>query len=144
MSKSSKQAIIGLGAIAAVLVTVVILSTRGAESRQLRADVLSTRRAEPGEQIDITVSTRDRFGRVTAVDVDFGDGSRAQPVRKVVPATACRTEFAASEDFPFSHTYTGFQGAVTVRATVVTGGCGAQSEQVTAIRTIEVKPLRRG
>jgi hypothetical protein len=143
MSRSSKQAIIGLGAIALVLVTIVLLSTRGAETRQLRADVLSTRRAEPGERVDITVSTRDRFGRVTGVDVDFGDGTYAHPVRKPVIASACRTEFAASEDFPFTHTYTGFTGAITVRAKVVSGGCGAAVEQVTAIRTIEIKPLKR-
>ena len=143
MSTSSKQAVIGLGAIALVLVVIVLISSRGAADRELRADVLSTRRAEPGETVDITVSTRDRFGIVTSVEVDFGDGQRATPVRRAVTAADCRSEFARSDDFDFRHTYEGFVGPATVRATVVSGGCGAPEERVTAIRTIEVKPLRR-
>jgi hypothetical protein len=141
VSRSSKQAIVGLGAIALFLVLVVIVSTRGAADRELRADVLSTRRAEPGETVAITISTRDRFGVVTDVDVDFGDGEHARPVRR--PVTGCNSEFAHADSFDFHHAYTGIEGAITVRATVVSQGCGAPREQVTAIRTIEVKPLRR-
>ena len=142
MSRSSKQAVVGLGAMALFLVVVVLISSRGAADRELRADVLSTRRAEPGETVDITVSTRDRFGIVTLVEVDFGDGTPKVADKQVVTAQDCRSEFARSEDFDFRHTYTGV-GPVTVRATVVSGGCGAPEERVTAIRTIEVKPLRR-
>lgn len=142
MSRSSKQAIVGLGAIAAVLVLIVIISSRGAADRELRADVLSTRRAVPGETVDITISTRDRFGIVTFVEVDFGDGTPKAVDKQVVTAADCRSEFARADNFDFRHTYDGFVGPVTVRATVVSGGCGAPEERVTAIRTINVKPLR--
>ena len=143
MSRSSKQAVVGLGAMALFLVVVVLISTRGAADRELRADVLSTRRVEPGETVDITVSTRDRFGIVTSVEVDFGDGTPKASDKQVVTAAECRSEFARADSFDFRHTYDGFTGPVTVRATVVSGGCGAPVERVTAIRTIDVKPLRR-
>lgn len=143
MSRNSKQAIIGLGAIAAVLVIIVLISSRGAADRELRADVLSTRRAEPGETVDITISTRDRFGVVTLVEVDFGDDTPKAVNKRPVTASDCRSEFARADNFDFRHTYDGFIGPVTVRAVVVSGGCGAPEERVTAIRTIDVKPLRR-
>jgi hypothetical protein len=143
VSTSSKQAIVGLGAIAAVLVLITIISSRGAADRELRADVLSTRRAVPGETVDITISTRDRFGIVTRVEVDFGDGTPKAVDEQAVTAADCRSEFARADNFDFRHTYEGFEGPVTVRAVVVSGGCGAPEERVTAIRTINVKPLRR-
>ena len=143
MSRSSKQAVVGLGAMALFLVVVVLISSRGAADRELRADVLSTRRAEPGETVDITVSTRDRFGIVTAVEVDFGDGTPVVVDKQVVTDADCRSEFARSDSFDFRHTYDGIEGPVTVRAKVTSGGCGASIERVTAIRTIVVKPLRR-
>ena len=143
MSKSNKQAIIGLGAMALFLVVVVLISSQGAADRELRADVLSTRRAEPGETVDITISTRDRFGIVTSVEVDFGDGTPKASDKQVATAQDCRSEFARSDSFDFRHAYDGFTGPVTVRATVVSGGCGAPVERVTAVRTIDVKPLRR-
>lgn len=143
MSRSSKQAIVGLSAIALVLVVIVLISSRGAADRELRADVLSTRRAEPGETVDITVSTRDRFGIVTSVEVDFGDGTPVVADKQAVTAADCRSEFARADSFDFRHTYEGIEGPVTVRAKVVSGGCGAPTETVTAIRTIVVKPLRR-
>ena len=139
MSKSSKQAIIGLGLLAALLVTIAGLAMRGAGDRGLRADVLSTRRAEPGEQVEITVSVRDNLGAVKRVDLDFGDGNVAPPL-EVDPA--CQSDFAHTETFDYTHTYER-RGPFTVRATVVSGGCGAEDEEVDAIRTIDVKPLRR-
>lgn len=131
----------GLGVLALFLVVVSVVAARGNDERGLRADVLSTRRAEPGDTIDITVSARDTFGAVTRVEVDFGDGS-APEVREGNPGANCRSEFARTELFDYRHTYKG-QGVVTVRATVTTAGCGAPTEQVEAIRTIDIKPLRR-
>ncbi|HEX7169020.1 MAG TPA: hypothetical protein VF230_18725 [Acidimicrobiales bacterium] len=139
MSRSAKQALAGLGAMLLVLVAIVLIAMRGSAENGLRADVLSTRRAEPGEKVDITISTRDDFGVVTGVRVDFGDGNLADPVRK--EPTGCRSEFARAEEFDYTHTYTG-EGPFTVRATVTSGGCGAPSERVVAIRTISVKPRR--
>ena len=140
MSRSTRQAVVGLGILAAVLVAIAVIATVGAGERELRADVLSTRRSEPGELVVVTISTRDSFGVVTAVDVDFGDGTKAAPVRREV--AACASEFAKSASFDFDHTYER-RGVFTVRATVTSEGCGATREQVTAIRTIDVKPLRR-
>ena len=139
-SRSTKQAVFGLGALALVLVVIVVLAMGGATRRQLRADVLSTRRAEPGDAVLVTISTRDTFGVVTQVDVDFGDGISAEPLRREV--AGCASEFAKSASFDFDHTYER-DGVFTVRATVVSEGCGAPRESTTAIRTIEVKPLRR-
>lgn len=141
-SASARQAIVGLGLIAIVLVAIVVVATRGASDRGLRADVLSTRRAEPGETVTVTVSTRDTFGVVTHVSVDFGDGETTQAVDREVPASECRSEFAKSASFDLDHAYAD-RGVFTVRATVRSAGCGAPAEEVVAVRTIEVKPLRR-
>ena len=142
MSRSSKQALIGFATILALLAGIAVLAARGNDERGLRADVLSTRRAEPGELVDITISARDTFGAVKRIEVDFGDGNSAEP-RVKDPGADCRSDFARTEKFDYQHTYTG-RGPFTVRATVVTGGCGAKDETVEAIRTIDVKPLRRG
>ena len=136
MSRGAKQAIVGLGAMALVLVAIVILASRGADDHGLRAQVLSTRAAQSGELVDVTVSVSDDFGSVARVEVDFGDGERAPVVDK--EPTACRSDFARAETFDFTHTYRGV-GPVTVRATVVSGGCGAPEERVVAVRTIDIK-----
>ena len=137
MSRSSKQALIGLGALAVVLVAIVVLAASGNDSQGLRADVLSARRTEPGTTETFTISVRDTKGRVESVHVDFGDNRTEDlPVGErpcVEPMTA---EFHVDHAFDF----TGFS---TVIATVVTGGCGADRERVEAVRTIEVKDLRR-
>ena len=140
-SANTRQAVIGLGAMAIVLAVIVILALRGADERGLRVDVLSTRRAEPGEQVDVTISVRDNFGFVKRVEVDFGDGNRAEPVVQD-PSGECRTDFARTENFDFTHVYEG-RAPYTVKATVTSGGCGSEDEKVEAIRTIDVKPLRR-
>lgn len=139
--RSTWQSVVGLGTLTLFLVAVSVVAARGNDERGLRVDVLSTRRAEPGETLDITVSSRDTFGAVTRVEVDFGDGS-APEIRHDDRGANCRSEFARTELFDFRHTYTG-QGVVTVRATVTTAGCGAPTERVEAIRTIDIKPLRR-
>ena len=136
-----RQAAIGLGFLTAVLIGITALSYNGAKSRTLRADVLSARRAEPGETVAVTISARDNFGTVSRVLVDFGDGHNAKPVN-VDPATNCRSEFARTETFDFEHTYER-RGVFTVRSRVRSEGCGAPPEERTAIRTIDVKPLRR-
>ncbi|HVM07160.1 MAG TPA: hypothetical protein VM345_01755 [Acidimicrobiales bacterium] len=140
MSRSSKQAIVGLGLMAAFLVGVVVLATRGNEERGLRAQVLSTRRAEPGDTVPITITAVDTFGGVKRVEVDFGDGKDPEVIERD-PSADCRSDFARTERFDFERTYNG-EGVVNVVATVTTGGCGAEDETVEAIRTITIKPLR--
>lgn len=142
MSRSAKQALIGLGALTLLLVGIVVVSLTGNDERGLRAQVLSTRRAEPGETVDITVNANDTFGAVKRVEVDFGDGHDNEVVEQD-PGEECRSDFARAETFDFSRTYVG-EGVVTVKATVTTGGCGAQEETVEAVRTITIKPLRAG
>ena len=137
MSRSTKQALIGLGAIAVVLVVIAVIAIQGNNAQGLRAQVLSTRRAEPGEKVDITVAASDSSGVVTRVEVDFGDGNSAVSRDRRLE---CPTELAYTDRFDFSHTYTE-RGTFTVRALVVSGECSAQVEQVEAVRTIDVKPL---
>ena len=131
---------IGLGAMAVVLIVIALISAAGARGHGLRADVLSTRRSEPGEPVAISISVRDNYGVTERVDVDFGDGKLADP--KDIEPTGCRSDFARTETFDYSHTYE-VPGVYTVRTTVTSGGCNAKVETVTAVRTIEVKKLRR-
>lgn len=139
MSPSAKQAVAGLLAIAAVLVAIAVLASSGNARRGLRADILSARRAEPGVELTITVSTRDTRGVVTGVEVDFGDGS---PPGRVSRAD-CRGVAAgpSSESFDFTHRYD-FKGVATITA-VVTSGCSDRREEVEVIRTMQIKPVRR-
>jgi hypothetical protein len=138
VSSSSKQAIIGLGSLAAVLVVIVIVSSMSNRLTGLRADVLSARRAEPGDEVIVTVSVRDTKGAVQSVSVDFGDRS---PLEERGPTgAACAKPLSALVDFPHRYLET---GTYTVVASVVTGGCGAETETDEALRTIEVKALRR-
>ncbi|HET9442649.1 MAG TPA: PKD domain-containing protein [Acidimicrobiales bacterium] len=139
MSRSSRQALIGLGLLTALLVAIVTVSATLGRRDGLKVDVLSTRRAEPGEAIVITVSTRDTRGVATRVEVDFGDGSPVE--RRSRPGCADATVGATSETFDFDHTYAD-SGVFTVTAEVVSGCTGAR-ETDEAVRTIQVKPLRR-
>lgn len=136
-----REALIGLGAITLVLIGITLLAYRGSQARTLRADVLSVRRAEPGENVAITISARDNFGAVANVAVDFGDGHVASPI-VADAATACRSEFARTERFGFKHTYER-SGVFTVRSVVSSEGCGATPEQRTATLTVEVGALKR-
>ena len=135
-----REALIGLGAITLVLIGITVLAYRGSQARALRADVLSVRRAEPGENVAITISARDNSGAVADVAVDFGDGHMASPI-VADAATACRSDFARTERFDFEHTYER-SGVFTVRSVVRSEGCGSTPEQRTATRTVEVKALR--
>jgi hypothetical protein len=137
VKRSSKQALIGLGAIAAVLVVIAVLAANGNKAQGLRVDVLSARRTEPNQTEPFTISVRDTAGRVQSVHVDFGDGRQEDvPVGDQPCAKPLTTTFDLEHAFDF----TGFS---TVVAKVVTGGCGAERESVEAIRTIEVRTVRR-
>ena len=137
MSRSSKQALIGLGAIAVVLVTVAVIASFGNRAQGLRADILSARRTEPGTTETFTISVRDTAGQVQSVEVDFGDG-RVEELD--VPEQPCKSPLSRSFDVDHAFDFTGFS---SVTAEVVTGGCGAETERVEAIRTIEVRTVRR-
>lgn len=139
MSPSGKQAVAGLAAIAAVLVAIAVVASSANARQGLRADILSARRAEPGAEVMVTVSTRDTRGVVTGVEVDFGDGTPPGRVRR--EDCAVTAVGPSSEDFDFTHRYD-FQGVATVTA-VVTSGCSDRRETVEVIRTIQIKPLRR-
>lgn len=137
MSRSARQAVIGLSAMAVVLVVIAAISSNANRSQGLRADVLSPRRAQPGEDIGITISVRDTAGVLSALEVDYGDGS---PRYRRDHELACTRPFTRSDDL--RHTYPA-AGTYTVTAVVRTGGCGTHAEQVKAVRTIQVKALRR-
>lgn len=137
MSRSSKQALIGLGGFLAVLVVIVVLSTNASRTTGLRADVLSARRTEPGTVETYTVSVRDTKGQVRSVQIDFGDGR----VEKLdVPPEPCRSPMSRTFDVEHAFDFTGYS---TVVANVVTGGCGARTESAEAIRTVQIRQLRR-
>jgi len=137
MSRSTKQALIGLGFFAVVLVGIAIVASSANSERGLRVDVLSARRAEPGDVMDVTVSIRDTRGALRSVRVDFGDGKVDRPA--LGPQT-CQTPL--STEVTTSHAFE-FTGYSTITAEVVTGGCDGGTERVSAIRTVEIKPIRR-
>ena len=137
MSRSSRQALIGLGAVAVLLVAIAVLASYGNRAQGLRADVLSARRTEPGTTETFTISVRDTDGQVQSIQVDFGDG-RVEDLP--IPEAPCRSPLTRAFDVEHAFDFTGFS---TVAATVVTGGCGARAERVEAIRTIEVRAVRR-
>jgi len=141
VSSSSKQALIGLGALTAFLLLVSAVATFGNNTQGLRADVLSARRTEPGSEAAITISARDTEGLVQRVEVDFADGT-APAVRELEPDCTLLVADGMTQTFDFLYRFAQ-EGTYTVKAVVRTGGCGAKPEVVEAIRTIEVKPLRR-
>lgn len=137
MTRGARQTLIGLGGFLVVLVVIVVLSSNANKTQGLRADVLSARRGEPGQAVVFTVSVRDTKGRVTGVEVDFGDG-RVEQVD--VDDEACGAPLSRAFDFTHQFDFTGY---TTVVAKVRTGGCGSKSEQVEAVRTIQIKEVRR-
>ena len=137
MSRSSRQALIGLGALAVVLIAVAVIASFGNRAQGLRADILSARRTEPGTTETFTISVRDTAGQVQSIEVDFGDG-RVEELD--VDEEPCRSPLSRSFDVDHAFDFTGFS---SVTAEVVTGGCGAPTERVEAIRTVEVKAVRR-
>ncbi len=137
MTKGSKQTLIGLSGFLAVLVVIAVMSSNANRTQGLRADVLSARRGEPGQAVVFTVSVRDTAGRVTGVNVDFGDGRVEE-----IDVSAERCGAPLSRAFDLTHQFD-FTGYTTVSAKVRTGGCGSKTEQVEAIRTIQVKDVRR-
>jgi hypothetical protein len=137
VSRSSKQAVVGLGALACFLFAIAVLASNANRMAGLRADVLSARRTEPGMVETFTVSVRDTHGRVRSVEVDFGDGHVEQ---LEVAEAPCREPMTRTFDVEHAFEFTGYS---TVMATVVTGDCGASTERVEAIRTIQIRPVRR-
>ena len=135
MSSALKQFGVVAAVVGVVLGGIAVIAMNGNRQSPLRVDVLSARRAEPGEQVAITISARSNKGCPSSVVVDFGDGSdRAD--RAVDRAAPCETPIAQSFDFP--HVYSA-SGVFTVEATVTS----TAGETDTAVRTIKVKPLRR-
>jgi hypothetical protein len=137
VSRSSRQALVLLGSFVVVLVVIVLLSSRANDDTGLRVQVVSGRRTEPGAVAPYSVTVNDTKGRITAVRFDFGDG-RVEDLP--VEDEACGEPLV--REFELEHAFE-FQGFSTIAAVVETGGCGAEPERVEAIRTIEVKPLRR-
>lgn len=137
MSRSAKQTIGLLVALTLVLVAIVIVSSRASRETGLRVQVLSGRRAEPAAVNPYSVSVVDTMGRVLSVRVDFGDG-RVEEVD--VSDEECGEPLI--REFAFDHAFE-FTGFTTIEAVVETGGCGAKTERAEAIRTVEVKALRR-
>ena len=138
MSRSGRQAVVGLGAIAVVLVAVAVLASVSNSRKGLRVDVLSARRAEPGDPLAVTVSVRDTAGVLTGLVVDFGDGSPARRVSRTDCLGAAGGPSTESVDF--DHAYPA--GVYTIRARATTG-CTDRSETAEAIRTVRIKQLRR-
>ncbi len=136
MSPSTKQAVIGLSAIVAVLVVIVAISSNANRTKGLRADVLSPRRAQPGDEVAVTISTRDTEGVLRHLEVDFGDGS---PVYRQDHELPCTRPFTRADDLRHSYPVA---GTYTIKAIVRTGGCGAREERVEAIRTLVVRTIR--
>lgn len=137
---SRKQAAVGFGAILVMLGIIVAIALVSGASTQLRADVLSPRSVEPGEEFLVTISVRDKGGQLQRVEVDLGNGMTVVPVDRE-PPSGC-VEEASSEAIDIDHVYPE-AGVYTVRAVVVTGGCGARTERTEATRTIKVKKLGR-
>ena len=136
-SKSTKQAVLGLGFFALVLFGIAFVASNANGDQGLRVVILAGRRAEPGTATPITVTVRDTKGAIQAVRVDFGDGHIEEPA---VPNEPCRAPL--TQKFDFSHAY-GFTGFTTVKATVVTGACDTRTETASALQTIEVKKIQR-
>jgi hypothetical protein len=132
-----RQTAVLLGAIAVVLGIISGIAILGNTRPGARADLLSPRRAEPGELVEFRVSVRDTEGAVGAVAIDFGDGN----VEHLEITAAPECGGPTTQDFEVAHTYNR-AGVFTARATVRTGGCGASSETAEAVRTVSVRPLR--
>jgi hypothetical protein len=128
---------VGLGTFAVVLFVIAALAANANRSHGLRVDVLSARRTEPGTAETFTVSVRDTKGAVRAVRIDFGDG-RVEDLP--VGRPACVAPLSRTFDVEHAFDFTGYS---TVAAVVETGDCGAATERAEAIRTVQVKTVRR-
>jgi hypothetical protein len=137
VSRSAKQTIGLLTALALVLIAIVVISSRSSRETGLRVQVLSGRRTEPGAVDPYSVSVVDTKGKVLSLRLDFGDG-RVEEVD--VSGEECGDPLV--REFAFDHAFD-FTGFTTIEAVVETGGCGAKRERAEAIRTVEVKALRR-
>lgn len=87
--------------------------------------------AYAGHSMDWKVKAYDPAGRLLRIEVLFGDGKKSV----YEPASACG-EGTAVKQF-FSHTYAA-AGTYTAKATVTTGGCGADTETKTVSSGVKV------
>lgn len=139
---TSRQALLLLGGITFVLAVIVGIAIFGNTRPGARADILGPRRAEPGEVVEYRVSVRDTDGILRRIEFDFGDGTdTVHEAASDAEAEAELCDGPNAEDVVLPHTYER-RGVFTARATVTTGGCGAPTEVVEAVRTVSVRPLR--
>lgn len=136
MSTATRQAAVLFGLMVVVLGAIATIAIYNNRHTGLRVVILSAQRALPGETITITVSARDTDGGIQAVDVAFDDGHTAHAGR-----TGTCHHGPSTNSFDFRHAYPE-KANYTVKATVLSGGCGARTERATNLRTIEVKPLQ--
>jgi hypothetical protein len=137
VSRSAKQAVGLLTALTLVLVAIVVIPSRANRESGLRVQVVSGRRAEPGAVEPYSVTVLDTKGRVLSARIDFGDG-RVEEID--VEDEECGEPLV--REFAFDHAFE-FTGVTTIEAVVETGGCGAERERAEAIRTVEIKAIRR-
>ena len=136
MTRNVRVALVLFGLMVVVLAAISVIAARSNASHGLRGDVLSPRRAEPGDTVDIVISARDSKGKVTKVEIDFGDGSRLEDVTR---SCAGANDAPTTAEFPFRHTYPD-EGVFTIRAKIFSG-CTDATEQVEPERTLEVKKI---
>jgi len=91
--------------------------------------------AYAGKPMDWKVKAYDPAGRLLRIEISFGDGTKSV----YEPTSACG-EGTAEKKF-FGHAYAE-AGYYTAKATVTTGGCGAETETTTV--TSGVKVLAEG
>jgi hypothetical protein len=87
--------------------------------------------AVAGRSMDWKVKAYDGAGRLLRIEVSFGDGEK----KVYEPSEPCG--YGANVKQFFAHTYA-TPGTYTGRATVTTGGCGAETETRTVAETVKV------
>ena len=137
MSRSSKQAIVGMAVFAAVLTT-----DRGdLQPGQLDPRVAGRRALRPPGRTR-RPDRRDRVGAGHQGRVALGADRLRRRLRRHARRRDRSCVAPLTQDVDATHAFE-FIGVSTISARVITGGCGAGTETVEAIRTIEIKPLRR-
>lgn len=87
--------------------------------------------AVAGKSMDWKVKAYDGAGRLLRIEVLFGDGQK----KVYEPSEACG--YGTSVKQFFSHTYAS-PGTYTAKATVTTGGCGAETETRSVSSSVKV------
>lgn len=133
---SLRQSALLLGAIAVVLFVIAGIAIFGNTRPGARAEILGPRRAEPGEVVPYRISVRDTEGVLRRIELEFGDGDDTV----YEPDETPECDGPSTQDVEIDHTYER-RGVFTARARVTTGGCGAATEVIDAVRTVSVRPL---